>query len=76
VSPSVLRTCIHRGESFGCAHTGKVCVCIFISVSVRACCGRVILKKQKPTVRHAFLFLIDFILESLSQMFFLSLFLK
>jgi hypothetical protein len=28
-------------QSFGGAHRGRVCVCVFIGVSVRACCERV-----------------------------------
>jgi hypothetical protein len=27
-------------QSFGGAHRGRVCVCVFIGVSVRACCER------------------------------------
>jgi hypothetical protein len=27
-------------QSFGGAHRGRVCVCVFIGVSARACCER------------------------------------
>jgi hypothetical protein len=28
---------IKPAQSFGCAHRGKVCVCVFIEVSARTC---------------------------------------
>ena len=39
-------------ESFGGAHKGRVCVRMFIGISVRACCER--LRQKKKLLQHRF----------------------
>jgi hypothetical protein len=43
-------------QSFGDAHRGRVCVCVFIVVSVRACCERraVLCESQKKIAYRGF----------------------
>jgi hypothetical protein len=42
---------IKPAQSFGCAHRGRVCVCVFIRVSARTCMSicdcTMFLKKEK-----------------------------